>query len=70
MNLQKIIARNNPINGGTEIFWLGSQAEASAKRAELVRDGRKRADLITEPTEVPTNKTELLAWLNENVKAV
>ena len=70
MNLQKITARNNPANGGTRVFWLGSQAEASAKRADLVREGHKRAELVTEPTEVPTNKEGLLAFLNENLNSL
>lgn len=65
MNLQKITARNNPANGGTRVFWLGSQAEASAKRADLVREGHKRAELLTEAIDVPTDKKGLTAFLNE-----
>ena len=65
MNLQKITASNNPANGSTRVFWLGSQAEASAKRADLVREGHKRAELLTESIDVPTDKKGLTAFLNE-----
>jgi hypothetical protein len=65
MNLQKITARHNPADDSTRVFWLGSQAEASAKRAHLVSvEGHKRADLLTEAVDVPTDKAGLLAFLN------
>lgn len=70
MNLQKITAVNCPKNGGTRIFWVGSQAEASSMRKQLVSDeGYKRADLTTDAVNVPTDKEGLLEFLNANINA-
>lgn len=67
MKLYKIIANNRPTNGGTDIIWVGSQAEAGSTRKKLVEEGRKRTDLVTEEVDVPTSKQDLLGWLNANV---
>ena len=65
MKLYKITANANPINGGTLTFWVGTQSDASAKRKTLVSDqGFKRADIITEEVDVPTDKQGLLGFLN------
>jgi hypothetical protein len=58
MNLQKITTNDN------KTFWLASQAEASAKRADLVREGYKRVELTTEAVDVPTDKQGLISFLN------
>ena len=47
-----------------QTHWVGSQAEASAKRKELVSSGFKRAELTTDEVEVPTDKKGLLGFLN------
>lgn len=50
--------------------WVGSQAEAGSTRADFISSGkvRKRADIVTESVEVPTDKKNLIDWLNTNVK--
>lgn len=42
--------------------WAGTQAEASADRKRLKAAGMR--DIITNETEVPTDKKGLLAFLN------
>lgn len=67
MKLYKITAKNT---GGlndtpdSETHWVGSLAEASGKRKQLVSEGFKRADLTTDEVEVPTDKKGLLGFLN------
>ena len=48
----------------TETHWSVSQSEASAKRAEWVRRGVKRALIVTTEVEVPTDKKGLQEFLN------
>jgi len=47
------------------VIWVGSQSDASKARKELVADGFKRAELLSEEIDVPTNKEGLLGFLNE-----
>lgn len=64
MKLYKITA--NQV-GAPVAQFVGSQAEASKLRKELVSDlGFKRADISTEEVDVPTSKKELIEWLNRN----
>lgn len=51
------------------VKWVVSQAEAASTRKEMVSAGTKRADIETDEVDVPTSKTELVAWLNDNVVA-
>ena len=46
------------------IHWSVSQTEASAKRAEWVKSGVKRADISTIEVDVPTDKKGLQEFLN------
>lgn len=62
MNLYKSTGRRD--NGTTQIIWTGTQADANAAKKQLKEDGL--ADVAMTPTEVPTSKADLLAWLNEN----
>lgn len=47
-----------------EVVWVGSQSDAAKARKELIEDGFKRAELLTEDIDVPTNKEGLLDFLN------
>ena len=47
-------------------IWVGSQGEAAKARKELIADGFKRAELITEEVEIDTKKDGLLEFLNAN----
>jgi len=44
-------------------LWAGSQAEASKNRVSL--KGIKCTNVGTDSIDVPTNKVDLLAWLNK-----
>ena len=46
------------------VIWVGSQSDAAKARKELIEDGFKRAELLTEDIDVPTNKEGLLDFLN------
>lgn len=46
------------------LTWQGTQADAAAKRKELIAADFS-ADTVV--VEVPTDKPSLLAWLNANV---
>ncbi len=49
------------------IQWVGTQAETSKVRKEwMAEHGFKRADIETDEVEVPTNKKDLLEFLNAN----
>lgn len=67
------------VESPTKIQFCGSQAECSAARAELGRQGVARKDIETHEVDVPTVKGELLGFLNhllatpdvhDNVKVV
>lgn len=46
--------------------WYASGSLASKAKTELVSNGKKRNEVERDEVEVPTRKTELLAWLNKN----
>ena len=46
--------------------WSGSVNEWRGEVRAIVNDGVKRADVNVTVVNVPTNKKELLAWLNVN----
>ena len=70
MRLYKITATARPGSNtpDTESFWVGSQADAAARRKLLTAEGFKRADVETAEVDVPTDKAGLLAFLNTNVR--
>ena len=49
---------------GTTVSWNGSAADASKQRSAFKKDGYK--GVSTEEYDVPTNKTDLLVFLNTN----
>jgi hypothetical protein len=46
------------------VIWAGSQSDAAKARKELLAQGFKRAEMLTEEVEVPTGKAGLLEFLN------
>lgn len=60
MKLYLISANESPLRS----IWAGSQTDAAAARKQLVEQGAKRKDLVTNEIEVPTKKEELIAFLN------
>lgn len=44
--------------------WHGTQADAAAVRKAMKSDGMRQID--TEDIDVPTDKSGLIAWLNDN----
>jgi hypothetical protein len=50
--------------GETRYTWQGTQNDAAAKRKALKQEDR--GGITTEDIDVPTDKPDLLAWLNEN----
>ena len=46
------------------VIWAGSQSDAAKARKELIENGFKRTELLTEDIDVPTNKEGLLDFLN------
>lgn len=44
--------------------YVGTQADAAKLRSELVKEGFKRANIMTSEVEVPTDKVGLIAFLN------
>lgn len=61
MKLYRITATTEAEN---KTVWVGSQSDAGKARKSLIEDGFKRAELVTEEIDVPTNKEGLLAFLN------
>ena len=57
------------LHGVTASRFVGSGAEAAARRAELTKAGAHRADIIIEVVEVPTDKAGLLKFLNTQTGA-
>ena len=47
-----------------KVIWAGSQSDAAKARKELIAQGFKRAELLTEEVDVDTKKEGLLAFLN------
>ncbi len=57
------------IEGDGRVVWAGNQADAGRARREFEAQYKelpapKRPKIIVEEIDVPTSKTELLAWLN------
>lgn len=48
----------------SEINWVGSLADASAKRKQLALEGWSRKEIETQEIDVPTDKAGLMAYLN------
>jgi hypothetical protein len=67
MNLYKIVATRTTDSEtpDTETHWVGSQADAAAKRKALLAEGWTRREIETLDVNVPTDKGGLLAFLNE-----
>lgn len=59
----RLYQTTNTANGDTE--WHGTQSEASKCRAAITASSGHRTGETAE-IDVPTNKAELLAWLNKN----
>lgn len=55
---------DQPVMTGPTVVWAGSAADASKQRSALKKDGFK--GVSTEEYDIPTNKTDLLAFLNSN----
>ena len=65
MKLYRVIGNSDKQK---KVIWAGSQSDAAKARKELIAQGFKRAELITEDVDIPTDKVGLLNWLNENCK--
>jgi hypothetical protein len=52
------------LQGVNTVRFVGSAAEAASRRAALVKSGMYRADITTTQVEIPTNKDDLLDYLN------
>ena len=63
MKLYKIVATGDD---NTRTVWTGSMADAGSTRAALVKDGFQRKAIETFDVDVPTDKSGLLNWLNDN----
>lgn len=74
MRLYKVTARaelqndNGTTTSADIVRWAGTQADAIVAKKEMAEDynlnWRSRADLSVEEVDVPTNKADLLLWLN------
>ena len=64
MKLYRVIGNSDK----QKVIWVGSQSDAAKARKELMAQGFKRAELLTEDVDIPTDKVGLLKWLNENCK--
>lgn len=73
MRLYKITASvDHPADDDVRLFvtkYVGSQAEAAATRKELLDQGATRKGTETFEVDVPTDKTGLMAFLNNLVSA-
>ena len=49
----------------THVIWGGSQADAASARKEMLTRGAARKEIKTFEVEVPTNKADLLQFLND-----
>jgi len=78
MKLYKVIDANGRFEhkdivlaGEGNVVWAGTQADARKARIEFEAywkelPSSKRPKVTVEEVDVPTSKTELLAWLNDN----
>ena len=66
MRLYKISALNTSQGDqpDSETHWVGSLADASAKRKQLTAEGWTRKEVETIEIDVPTDKAGLLGFLN------
>jgi hypothetical protein len=62
MNLYKTSGVTSATPGDTKNQWSGSLADASKDRVAMKKAGLKAVESI--PTEVPTDKAGLIAFLN------
>lgn len=62
MNLYQTTAQTGA--DSFKVSWSGSGADASKQRSAFKKEGLK--NVSTEEINVPTNKADLLAWLNTN----
>ena len=58
------------IEGDGHVAWRGTQSDAGKARREFEAQYKelpsaKRPKIIVEEVEVPTNKADMLTWLNE-----
>lgn len=60
MKLYRVIGNSDK----QKVIWAGSQSDAAKARKELIAQGFKRAELITEEVDIDTKKEGLLAFLN------
>ena len=60
MKLYRVIGNSDK----QKVIWAGSQSDAAKARKELMAQGFKRAELLTEEVDVDTKKEGLLAFLN------
>ena len=60
MKLYRVIGNSDK----QKVIWVGSQSDAAKARKELIAQGFKRAELITEEVDIDTKKEGLLAFLN------
>ena len=49
----------------THVIWGGSQSDAASARKEMLARGATRKDTKTYEVDVPTNKGELMQFLND-----
>lgn len=63
MNLYKTSADSSDTDK-SPVRWSGSLSDASKQRGAMKKEGLKNVG--TETIDVPTNKTSLLEWLNQN----
>ncbi len=71
MRFYKVLATNNLKDEelpDTETVWVSTQSDAAAARQKFISDGFRRKDLETTEVDVPTSKSELLEWLNQNAR--
>jgi hypothetical protein len=70
MRLYKISALNTSQGEqpDSETHWVGSLADASAKRKQLAAEGWARKEVETVKVDVPTYKAGLIRFLNLNVQ--
>ena len=69
MRFYKIVAENPADESLTDTTkWVISKAEGVLARKALYDAGWRRKEVEETEVDVPTSKTELQAWLNENVR--
>lgn len=67
MRAYRVAATDNFVatDGAKTVAWAGSQSDAAKHKARLMEElGAKRNQIESEEIDIPTNKVELLAFLN------